>query len=146
MNSMIEAHTPLVDFHLIQYDALRKEIESCVHEIRTLERYTLIGTGFVWAWLASNQQLNVPSIFWWIPLLFSLLGWLRTLALATSVRRLAEYIRTVEESYLCNENVIGWETYKWSRVRPSIKLSVYTFWILLSAISIVVPLIIAFRH
>ena len=146
MSSYINGHSPLVSFHLLQYEALRKEIESCIQEIRTLERYALIGTGFVWAWLASNPQLNIPNIFWWIPLVFSFFGWLRTMALVASVRRLAAYIRHVEEPYFCDETVIGWETYKWVRVKPSIKLSVYTFWIALSIISIAAPLIVIFRH
>src|ERR1044072_7892065 len=99
MSSYIGGHTPLGSFHLLQYEALRKEIESCVQEIRTLERYALIGTGFVWAWLASNSQLNISNIFLWIPLFFSVLGWLRTMALAASVRRLAAYIRHKEEPF-----------------------------------------------
>jgi hypothetical protein len=138
-------HTPLIDFHLIQYDALRKEIESCVQEIRTLERYALLGTGIVWSWLAANPQLNIPYLFWYIPLLFSLLGWFRTTALAVSVRRLSQYIREVEEPYFCNEPGMGWETYRFARVQPSIKLSVYTFWIILSLVGVIVPIVVIFR-
>ena len=142
---IVQTGDPLADFHLVQYEALRGEIESCVQEIRTIERYALIGTGIVWAWLATNAQLEIPYIIWWVPLLFSLSGWLRTIALATSVRRLARYLREVEEDFFCGARVQGWETYKWNNVRPSIKLSVYTFWVVLSIATIVIPLAVKVR-
>src|SRR5258708_27703940 len=124
MSELQNAGNPLLDFHLVQYEALRKEIESCVEEMRSVERYALIGTGIVWAWLATNAQIKIPYIIiWWVPLLFSLFGWIRTVALATSVRRLAGYIREKEEPLFCNPGVEGWETYRWKNVRPSIKLS-----------------------
>jgi hypothetical protein len=110
--------------------------------MRTLERYALLGTGVVWAWLATNPQSH---IFWWIPLLFCILGWLRTMAVVNSVRRLAGYIREVESSFFSTETIAGWETYKLANVSRSVKLSVYTFWILLSAATIIVPLIIIYK-
>lgn len=145
MTELPDNGIPPLNFHLIQFEALRKEIESCVEEIRIIERYALIGTGIVWAWLATNAQLNVPYVIWWIPLLFSVFGLFRTVALATSVRRLARYIREKVEPLFCDQGVEGWETYRWKNVTPSIKLSVYTFWVLHSIATIAVPLIVKFR-
>jgi hypothetical protein len=130
-----------IKFHLHQYESLRKELESCVREMRTIERYALIGTGVVWAWLATNQQIRVHYIVWWIPVLFSLLGGLRTFALIKSVRRLAAYIQTVESAFM-NKRLEGWETFITQNRRQSIRYSIYLFWIILMLATIIVPIVI----
>lgn len=40
-----------VEFHLREYEALHKEIEASVQELRTLERYAIVGSVDVLGWL-----------------------------------------------------------------------------------------------
>ena len=65
MNKQDNYRDHAVDFHLREYDSLRKEVESTVQETRTIERYALIGTGTLWAWLATHKDVPPPEIIWW---------------------------------------------------------------------------------
>ena len=134
----------LQEFHLREYESLRKEIEFATQEMRSIETYVLIATGAVWTWLASaNSEPPFAKIAWWIPLLFAVLGALKTFALYRGIERMSSYIQKLEQ-YFCNTRVSsGWETHVHTReVRENfLNIYMYIFWIIMIAISIVVPLI-----
>nr|VFK80113.1 MAG: hypothetical protein BECKSD772D_GA0070982_108512 [Candidatus Kentron sp. SD] len=53
------------DFRIEEYKSLRAEIFEKVRETRILERYAILGTGVVWAWLLTT---DTPNYHWRCPL------------------------------------------------------------------------------
>jgi len=39
------------DFHLKEFECLRKEIDFSINEFHSVQRYAILATGAVWAWL-----------------------------------------------------------------------------------------------
>src|SRR6266404_7869972 len=102
----------LSDFHLQQYDWLKKEIGSAISEAYSQERYAVIGAGAVWAWLATHlSPAPPPKLSWWIPLVFALFGGLRSLALILTIKPKAAYMRRLEDEAFPAQEPQGWEQY-----------------------------------
>ncbi len=145
MNNQTKNREPTsIAFHLREYESLRKEIEGYIRESRILERYALIGTWVVWVWLAthyySETPVNIPKITWWIPCLFVFLSGFRAWALLQGIFRVSKYIYRIEQAFSYSETVTGWETFlKNEKSLPVITISAVFFWILLLAVTIIVP-------
>jgi hypothetical protein len=131
-------------FHLREYEALHKEMRSSSRELFTLELYAVIGSGIVWTWLATAKlEHQPPRILWWIPLLFSFLGILRTRALFSSIGRTSEYLQLMEKAF-CKEGVLsGWETFihKPENQKQYIRWTTWLFWIIFLIATILIPFI-----
>lgn len=129
------------EFHLAEYESLRKEMEAAILETRTLERYALVGTGGVWAWLATNSS-HASKIAWAIPILFALFGGLRAWSMMRSVWRATRYVAKLEE-YFAAEGVGGWEHYlKTADIRGYNFQLIAVFWLALAVITIAVAAVI----
>lgn len=86
------------DFHLKEFEALRKEIEFTLGEHYNTQRYAVLATGAVWAWLFTQKvQLTLA---WAIPGLFILCGWCRQFALFEQLRKLSCYIYGLESQLM----------------------------------------------
>jgi hypothetical protein len=79
----------LQSFSIEQNKALWLEIAESVKETRLLERYAVIGTAAYWAFLIRDGKLHLTwqNYLEWvlIPVLFAVLGGLRSLALLSRV-------------------------------------------------------------
>src|SRR5512132_1111533 len=119
-----------VDFHFKEFDALHAEANRYVREQFALERYAVAGTVAVYAWLLANNTSNVPMIAWYIPLIFTILGVVRSLSIGYQLKCLSDYLRHIEMSG-------GWEGH-WRRRRGPwlIIASAAIFWILVLGIQI----------
>src|ERR1700676_3420901 len=85
-------------FHLREFDALRKEIEFTLAEFYNIQRYAIVAAGAVWAWLATRGgSLRLP---WMIPVLFVACGWARQLALFEQLHKISDYILILEDKFL----------------------------------------------
>jgi len=135
-----EGLTELPDFHLQQYDWLKKEIGSAINEAYALERYAVIGTGAVWAWLATHlSPVLPPKIAWWIPLLFAVFGALRSLALIFTIKPKATYMRKLEDEAFPSQKPLGWERYYEKERRPFVGTTMTVFWLLLIGVTSIFP-------
>ncbi len=133
-----------IQFHLREYEALHEEIEASTQELRTLERYAVIGSGAVWTWLATTKlEPRPPGIVWWIPVLFSLHGIFRTEALLSSIKRTSTYLQKMEKVVYNQEILSGWETYihKPENRKQYILTSTWIFWVGLLIATIIIPLV-----
>ena len=99
-----------VEFHLKEYECLKKEIDSAVQETRTLERYALVATAGVWTWLLATSG-GARDLIWWIPSLLVFFAGLRSVALYRAVQRIGDYIRDQLEACICDATPCGWEHY-----------------------------------
>lgn len=169
----MESDKGVDEFYIKEQEYLRREIESSVQETRTLERYALIGTSAVWVWLLTTKEIQYPKIALFIPVLFAVLGGLRSWALLKSIERASLYIQEIEKRVrkehpftleitskpenkkrLCKckkppesgeVKYFGWETFiHISGVRkPFISRSAITFWGLLFLVTFLFPFMIS---
>jgi hypothetical protein len=61
------------EFHLKEFECIRKEIEILITERFSLERNVVVAVGVSWGWLF-HERTNVPSWAWLIPCMFAALG------------------------------------------------------------------------
>jgi hypothetical protein len=128
------------EFHIEEYRTLRAEISELLNESRAIERYVLLGSGAVWAWLVTKNNSNLPLLSWWIPLFFSFFGAFRSYALWRAISRAGEYIRILEEILLKTDKVKGWETWISQSDRQAyLLISAKIYWSILLVITFIVP-------
>jgi hypothetical protein len=106
MNAKDHDPTDAKNFRLQEYQALRKEIEIYLTEVRSQERYTLIAVGVIWAWLIANRIDN--ALPWVIPIVLTAVSALRMIAIGRHFKNLGTYIRTLETAF----GVEGWQHQK----------------------------------
>jgi hypothetical protein len=93
-----------------EYKLLRERIATLIKENFELERYSVIGTGLIYAWLASLQTpsfLVLPA--WVFPPVLTILGMIRSEKLARRVEQLAFYVKSIEDTGYNNMPPYGWE-------------------------------------
>ena len=129
-------------FHVAEYGSLHGEIRELNTEARTLERQTLYATGAVWAWLAIYGK-DVPSIAWYIPVLFSVGGGLRAVSLKRAVDNIADYIVKLDRLFAASPKLVGWETYRrQNKVSAGVMLSAQVLWWLFFGLTVLVPTVV----
>src|ERR1700683_3918572 len=97
---MDEVPDPLkvsTDFHLKEWESLRKEIESQIEHTRKLELAIVGGLGAFYAWFVSEKSHNPTHWLLVIPCLLVLLAGLRAWATLTRIREIATYILIIEK-------------------------------------------------
>lgn len=110
MNGSDAAQGIQPDFYKSQYEGLRREIELNITESRSIERYAAIAVAVVWAWLATNGTSDRYHWFWFIPVILTILGILRSRAIQKHFHVISKYLRTIEDR-VCDSKTEGWETF-----------------------------------
>jgi hypothetical protein len=128
------------EFFILEYDALRKEIMWMLQDSRAVERNVLIAIAIFWAFLIreSNEikHLRYGHLAWSIPVLFAVLGSLRSWTLLQKLRLTGRYIQKVEKHLLRldpgKHSPEGWERfqkYHYDRQKKDdVTISGYFFW------------------
>jgi hypothetical protein len=99
------------DFHLKEYESLKKEVADQIEHSRKLEIYVLGGLAAFYAWFSSARQ--VPNTVLWIPVVLSALGAFRSWAVGRRVGEIAFYLRRMEYAFAWNDShLFGWETHR----------------------------------
>jgi hypothetical protein len=99
------------DFHLKEYESLKKEVADQIEHSRKLEIYMLGGLAAFYAWFSNARQ--VPNTALCIPIALSVLGALRSWAVGRRVSEIAFYLRRVEYVFAWNDrHLFGWETHR----------------------------------
>ena len=107
MNENSELHALLL---IEEYKLLRDRIANVIKENFELERYSVIGTGLIYAWLASLQTpsfLVLPA--WVFPPVLTVLGMIRSEKMSRRVEQLAYYVKSIEDAGYKNMPPYGWE-------------------------------------
>lgn len=132
------------EFHLKEYEFLRKEIAELVEHTRKLEIYAVGAIAAFYAWFIKEQP-PTPTLF--IPTALALLGGFRSYAALIRIYEISDYLRIIERSIAWNESgLCGWESYRKNEPdRASTRFWIYTapflssaaiFWIALALMSI----------
>jgi hypothetical protein len=118
------------EFHLKEYECLRKEVELLIEERKTLERSVVVAIGVSWAWLF-HERSNIPPWTWLIPCLFAVLGLARAYGISLFFRSASAYFMTIEDAFFKPEDPVGWVHFtierRWTRI------STIAFWSILIA-------------
>src|SRR5664280_2732559 len=110
MSSLAASTNLQPDFYKSQYEGLRREVELNLTQARSVERYAAIAAGVVWAWLATNGTPAGYGWCWFIPVVFPILGALRSYAIHGHYGLIGSYLRLLEK-HVCDPNLPGWETF-----------------------------------
>ncbi len=138
--------TGIDDFSIKEFDTLRKEIEWTLNDSRSVERNVVIAIGAFWAFLIKEngnvRKLTHPAWAWWIPVLFSVLGALRSAALGYKFACLGTYIQKIEKYFLpkVTNRPEGWEHFQ-STAGGFVRVSAWIFWIILIAVTVIVAVL-----
>ena len=111
-------------FHLEEYKALRREIQSRNEQQSATERSVILAIAAIYSFLATilrdasfYQQIRpVLWLVWWVPVALSGVGLLRWLNDHMMIGRIAEYIRIYESQTSWGiQGLDGWERHIESR-------------------------------
>jgi hypothetical protein len=137
-------------FDLEEFKALRAEILLKVEAISKLEVIAVGGAAGVYGWLGT-RTFAVPEEIWFLPVLFSLLGWVRAYFLGRQITVAGEYLLLLEKrlrpSCPVYEQVHGWEAH---RREPAVEKKfidrvTYVFWMVFFLITWAIPIIFGIR-
>jgi len=111
-------------FLLVEFDALRREIELRVKELNEHWRHGLLISGVIWAWLLSQPRHNIAPPAFFIPFVLSLILLAEVLRNKQGINRIGIYLHRVEQHFAI-EDGLGWEKQRdrplrqtTSRLRP----------------------------
>jgi hypothetical protein len=96
------------DFHLHEYESLRRELEIVIQEHRALERNVLVAIGITWGWLYSISK-PTPAWTFFIPFLFAILGSIRAYGMNKAYDKFHGYLCEIEEAFSQDGAPTGWE-------------------------------------
>jgi hypothetical protein len=122
------------DFHLKEFEGLRKEIEYSLNEFHSVQRYAILATGAVWAWLFTQNVTTWEA--WGIPLLFTILGAIRQVALFEQMKTISGYIRKLEKKFC--DTYLGYEHF-YRVERKNLKTAAYSnflVWLILPVLTL----------
>lgn len=120
-------HERTDDFVLAEYSAVREEIKWIIGQIDALERNALIVTGAIWAWIATQHWEDLYVI---LPLVLSILFFIKRRSLSLSLREAAVYVLKIEEHFALPEG-IGWEHHLAKKRPKHFRAWKLAFWLLL---------------
>jgi hypothetical protein len=112
MDGVAAQKTPATDpqaFLIQEFNALRKEIEMEIKQLRDYLQYAILASGGIWAWFLSHSQLQIIQTAYFLPFALSLLLCAQTIVLRKKIFKLGSYIAAIE----CRFNLpdgLGWET------------------------------------
>jgi hypothetical protein len=133
------------EFSFKEYDSLQEQVRATRDDSRAVERNVIVAIGLFWAFLikesSSVKMLPHPSLAWWIPVLFSILGAARSAALGFKQESLSIYLRQLESLFAAEEDVTpkGWEHFEKKR-GGFIRISAWLFWFILMTVTVIVAM------
>jgi hypothetical protein len=132
------------DFHLKEYEFLRRELEIILQEDRALERNVVVAVGVTWGWLYSQ---HTPPWTYCIPFLFAVLGAWRAYGINETYGTFGTYLEKIEEAFTKEGSPKGWQHFlDEDDEGTSYSKGALTFWVILIISTIVVGAFIYFHQ
>jgi hypothetical protein len=116
------------EFHLKEYEGLRREINFNEKEARALERYIVVAIGGILTWLASMPKID--RWIWCVPCLLAVLGAVRAFGVNQTWDVYHRYILKLENAFTDADAPGGWEHFLEKEETHNAKGAVL-FWALL---------------
>lgn len=139
------------DFYREEFATLHMVSDRYIRELFSIERFAVSGTVIVYAWLLVQPDNRVPNLAWYIPLIFGLLGAIRSYAVGRRLELISNYLKNIEDAVLSADEknseagrFLGWERYWRARRKPvSVISSGAIFWIFLLGVQKCAPFFIS---
>ncbi len=100
------------EFLISEYNSLREELLLDIQQITETEKYGLILSGAIWAWLLTQPWIPSLTIALLLPALITKFMQFKRKRLAKAIGELAQYIYKIEEVFHIKEtsgSLLGWE-------------------------------------
>ncbi len=125
------------EFHLKEYESLKKELADLVEHSRKIEIYAVGGIAAFYSWFLLKVP-NPPHIALYIPIIVAVLGSFRSWSVLTRIQEIASYLREVEDVFALRDlGLTGWETHRRTKSSSPFVSSAAVFWLVLVAVSVV---------
>jgi len=131
----------LSDYVIKESEYVRKVYDERVSQTRALERYSLLSTGIIWSWCATNYTLPTVQILIWMPALITFLFGIRAWGNAKAMYNTREYLTKIESVILLPEDV-GWGRHLKKNEEPRLAITAHIFWAILQFFTLFIPLFI----
>lgn len=134
------------DYFVKEFDALRKEVDWTLQDSRTVERNVVVAIGVFWAFLIKEHLeircLRYGDFAWSIPVIFAILGAIRSWALWMKFTEMGDYFRKIEQEIVQLEpgtaRPEGWQRYQNYAAGNYVKMSGIAFWGVLLVVTVAV--------
>ena len=82
-----------IDFHLAEFNGLRREIEMTLEDEQRRERHTVLSMAAVWTWLATTKDLPPGFVWaWLIPFMIAIFGAMRVATIWARFKQFRTYL------------------------------------------------------
>lgn len=96
------------DLYKEEYQTLRKEVETSMVELNTLESTALLAVAAIFAWLITNKSEGLIHLGWFIPAALVFFCMLRAWSINRHLGWLGEYLKHHEAAHI-QPHLRGWE-------------------------------------
>ncbi len=131
----------LSEYIIKESEHVRKAYDDRVSQTRALERYSLLSTGIIWSWCATNYDLPTVKILIWMPALITFLFGIRAWGNAKAMYSTRDYLAKIESTILLPEDV-GWGRHLKNKEEPRLAITAYIFWGILQFFTLFIPIFI----
>jgi len=121
---------------LKHWERFHAEMNAVVSRCIALERYALLSTGAIWTWLATAIDSDWNPALKWLPLLLNAFFALRAIGLSLRTREITSYLAAAAKHFSVPPELALENAYKPRRLE---RLTVWAFWPLLLAATLVLP-------
>lgn len=132
--------TMIEEFTMKEIEYVRNAYEERINQTRTLERYSLLATGGIWSWCATNIESPEVALLKWMPAIITFLFGMRAWGSAKAIYATKDYLLRLE-TYLALPEEIGWGKYLTKNQEPRFAITAYIFWGVLQTLTILIPVL-----
>jgi hypothetical protein len=84
--------TDITEYIIKESEHVRKVYDDRINQTRTLERYSLLATGAIWSWCATNLASTAVQILIWLPAVITFLFGVRAWGNAKAIYMTRDYL------------------------------------------------------
>jgi len=128
-----------MEYIIKETEHVRKAYDDRIDQTRMLERYSLIATGGIWSWCATNAQSPEVALLKWMPAIITFLFGIRAWGNAKAIDATRDYLYKIE-NYISLPEEIGWGKYLKNNQEPRLAMTAYLFWGILQLLTILIPI------
>ncbi|QYZ67019.1 MAG: hypothetical protein OI74_09255 [Gammaproteobacteria bacterium (ex Lamellibrachia satsuma)] len=123
-------------FLLLEFQELQARYRQLVDDTVWLQRYVLIFSGAVWAWIFSDSTKSPQNLAVWAPFVITILFSLKAIILHYYAQRIHRYLHRVEEWMELDD--LGWST---SQSKMGFANWLLVFWLVVTIVNLSLALI-----
>lgn len=139
------------DFIVSQMSVLEEDIRFYIEQLESNERFAIISSASIWAFLATIKWNIVVNVIIWIPTIIVFYLAIKRIMLAKTIHAKTEYLKDLEKK-LGLEEGIGWNTFwanhkygKWKGNKSYLKWWGRIFWISLFIVNVSIACFVPFK-